>query len=217
MIHDTRSLAMSWHAPLLTVAVWAGLTVVSIAADVDPVALQKSVTESADRFSAAFAKRDAKALAAMFTPQAEYIDSDGVVFHGREAIEAEFAANMAVRPAGELDIEIISIRPIADGVVVEDGVSTFRPKDEGIGSQTRYTATHVKQSDGKWLMASVRELESPEVTPHDRLKALEWLQGRWRQESDGSVVDTEWKWSEDGNFLLSEFASTQANGETMKG
>lgn len=208
---------MPWHAPLLAVAVWAGLSVGLLAADPDAEALQKSVSEAADKFTAAFAKRDAKAIAALFTPQAEYVDSSGIVFHGREAIEKEFAASMELRPAGGVEVEIISIRPIADGVLIEEGVSTFRPKDDGPESTTHYSATHVRQADGSWLLASVRELESGVATPHDRLKELAWLEGRWRQETDGTSVDTEWTWSEDGNFLIGEFTSLQAGGETMKG
>jgi uncharacterized protein (TIGR02246 family) len=190
---------------------------VLIAAEPDADAIQKSVSEAADRFTEAFAKRDAKAIAALFTAQAEYVDSSGIVFHGRHTIEKEFAASMELRPAGDVDIEIISIRPIADGVMIEEGVSTFRPKEDGPESTTHYSATHVKQADGSWLLASVRELESGVATPHDRLKELAWLEGLWRQETDGTLVDTEWKWSEDGNFLISEFTSLQAGGESMRG
>lgn len=188
-----------------------------MAADVDPAALQKSLVESAERFSKAFAERDAKAMAALFTPQAEYVDATGLVFHGREAIEAEFAASLEVEPPGTLSIEIISIRPVAEGIVVEDGVTTFQSEGEGPTASTRYTATHARQEDGTWLMASVRELESAEISPHDRLLALDWLVGAWRQESDGTVVDTEWKWSDDGNFLVSQFSSTQTTGESLNG
>lgn len=187
------------------------------AAEPDAAALQKIVSEAAERFAKAFAARDAKELAALFTTEAEYIDGDETVFHGRAAIEAEYAAAFAEDPAGTIDIELLSIRPVAAGVIVEEGLSTFQPKEEGPSVLTRYTATHVKQADGTWLLASVRELGSPTVTPHDRLQALAWLIGRWREDVGGNVINTEWKWSEEGNFLVSEFSVKRLGEDVWKG
>lgn len=185
-------------------SLWMGMTPVP-AAEPDPAALQELVLASGEKFVKAFADRDPKAIAGLFTPEAEYVDSTGVIFHGREAIEAEYIAAFEVQPAGTLTLELISIRPIAEGVVVEDGVSTFEPKEGGPASRMRYTATHVKQADGGWLVASARELEPAVVTPHDQLRELEWLVGKWRDEAEGQVVETEWKWSPSGNFLEGAF------------
>ncbi|HUQ69449.1 MAG TPA: SgcJ/EcaC family oxidoreductase [Planctomycetaceae bacterium] len=187
------------------------------AAEPESAALQKTVAQSAEQFTKAFAERDAKALGQLFTPEAEYVDSDGTVFHGRKAIEAEYAASFAVDPPGTLSIDLVSIRPIAAGVVVEEGVTTFRPQEGGPSRQGRYTATHVKQVDGNWLLASVRELGSASVAAHDRLESLAWLIGRWREEVGGSVVNTEWTWSDDGNFLISEFSVRESRDRSWKG
>ncbi len=193
------------------------LDAVALAAEPDATDLQKIVTAAADQFAKAFEARDAKMLAALFTVEAEYIDGDETVFHGRSAIEAEYTASFATDPAGTLDIDLLSIRPIAAGVLVEDGLSSFRPKASGPSVQTRYTATHVKQADGTWLLASVRELGSPIMTPHDRLEVLAWLVGRWREDVDGSVINTEWKWTEDGNFLVSDFSVKRLGDTEWKG
>lgn len=179
--------------------------------------LQAVVSASGDRYLKAFGERDAKKLAALFTKEAEYVDSTGTVFHGREAIEAELAASFKDDPEGTLTLEVSSIRPIAAGVVVEEGVSTFTPKGDGPTVQTRYAVTHVKQPDGNWLIASARELETMELSPHDHLKTLAWLEGRWREEDGQSVVSTEWKWSEDGNFLISEFSVRDEGEISLKG
>jgi uncharacterized protein (TIGR02246 family) len=187
------------------------------AAEFDAQALQAAVRKSADKYIEAFASRDAKAMAAMFTPEAEYIDDTGTIFHGRDLIEAEFAAHLASNPEGELQLEILSIRPVAQTVIVEDGVSLFQPKDKGPNVQTRYTVTHVKQADGTWLMASVRELESTAFSPHDELLKLSWLEGAWREENGNTTTTTEWKWSEDGNFLISEFSTHRRDGRVLSG
>jgi uncharacterized protein (TIGR02246 family) len=173
-----------------------------------PEDLQAAITAVTDQFSKGFEARDAKAIAALFTEEGEFVDGSGTVFHGRSAIEAEFQAALEVGKPGTLSIDPVSIRPIATGIVVEDGVTTFQPKEEGAASQTRFTSTYVRQADGKWLLASVRETEPAEMTPHERLKTLAWLLGHWRQESAGSIVDTNWTWSKDGNFLLGDFETS---------
>jgi len=187
------------------------------AAETDASRLAQIVAESVDQFGKASEKGDAAAVGALFTREAEYVDSDGVVFHGRAAIEAEFAAHFAARPKGKVEVEVISIRPIADAVLIEEGVSTFTPESAGAVTRTKYVATHARQADGSWRIASIREIDSTIASPHERLKSLAWLIGRWRQESDGSIVDTDWQWAEDGNFLISQFSSTQSTGEVMKG
>ncbi len=189
----------------------------SSAAEPDPAALQKIVTDAADRFTKAFTARNASEIAALFTEEAEYIDGDETVFHGRTAIEAEYAATFAAETEGTIEIELISIRPVSAGVLVEYGLSRFQSKEDAPVVERRYTATHVQQPDGNWLLASVRELGTPVMTPHDRLKTLEWLVGRWREDVDGSVINTEWKWTEDGNFLLSEFSVKQLSESEWKG
>jgi uncharacterized protein (TIGR02246 family) len=215
----SRINAMSWRSCCMVAGYFASAFFAAnlSGAEPDRSALQTVVSSAAEKFAKAFAARDAKAIAALFTPEAEYVDSSGTVFHSRKAIEAEYAASFAATPPGKIDIEIISIRPVAEGLVVEDGVSVFQPTGEGPSSQTRYTATHVRQADGSWLLASVRELEPAAISPHDRLKSLAWLLGRWRQEGDGSLIDTEWKWSEDGSFLVSEFSAKQSSGDMLQG
>ena len=208
---------MNWRITL-SVAVALLATASSPArADDSPEALQKNITAAAERFKQAFEKRDAKALSELFTLEGEYVDSDGVVFHGRKAIEAEFAAAFQTLAEGSMTAEVLSIRPVAAGVVVEDGLATIKPKNEGTATQTRFTTTFVKQSDGTWLRASIRELSSDDASPHERLKALAWLSGRWRQESDAGKVDTEWGWSDDRNFLTSRFSVVQSNAEKLEG
>src|SRR5262245_56525415 len=52
---------------------------------------REAIRESSREFSRAFEKRDAKAVAALWTQQGEYQDETGDVVHGRAAIEKAFA------------------------------------------------------------------------------------------------------------------------------
>ncbi|MGC3967903.1 MAG: SgcJ/EcaC family oxidoreductase [Pirellulales bacterium] len=208
------SLRHGRFAAVLVAALW---SCVSVDAAEDAATLQKVVGESSAKYAELFAKQDAAGLAALFTPEAEYVDADGVVFHGRAAIEAELAANFEVGRKGKLEIEVTSIRPIADGVAIEEGATTFRPEADGQVSQSRYIALHARQTDGSWLLAAVRELAPPQLSPHEQLKTLAWLLGDWREESVGGVVRTSWKWSDDGVALLASFTVRDAEGNPLRG
>ena len=187
------------------------------AADKDDTKLQQAIGKSADQFEKLFSERDAKGIAALFTLEAEYVDSEGTVFHGRSIIQAEFEASFAANGKGKLTISIGSVRPVASGVVIAEGLTTFTPENEGEISRTEYVATHVKQQDGTWLLASVRELHDQTASPHERLKELAWLIGEWREEVAGTSINSQWKWSEDGNFLISEFTVRQSRDRSWKG
>lgn len=204
---------------LVAVGLTAGCNFLSCcgAAEPDAAALEKMVADSTAKYSELFEKRDAAGLAALFTAEAEYVDAAGFVFHGRAVIEAEFADAFATEPPGKLEIEVVSIRPIADGLVVEQGASTFRPADDGAISQTPYVAIHARQADGTWLLAAVRETAPAELSAHEQLKSLTWLVGDWREEVDGGVVKTSWRWSDDGVALLANFTTVDADGAARTG
>lgn len=189
----------------------------SVAADPAVEAVAKVVADSTAKYTELFAQQDAAGIAALFTPQAEYVDATGTVFHGRSAIQAEMAESFRVGPKGKLSIEVVSIRPIAEGLIIEEGGSTFTPEDGGQISQTRYVALHNRQTDGGWLIAGVRELAAAELTPHERLKDLAWLIGDWREEVAGGVTKTSWKWSDDGVALIADFSTRDPEGSVLAG
>ena len=56
------------------------------------------IRRAADEFVAAFNRGDAKAVAAHWTADGEYVDEAGRVFAGREAIEKEYAAFFQEHP-----------------------------------------------------------------------------------------------------------------------
>ena len=210
----------------MVVVLASGLNAVRVSADEAPSApaqrpdaeaIEKVVTASSRRYAELFAKQDAAGLAELFTPEAEYVDSSGEVFHGRDVIQAELAATFEASRRGTLDIALLSIRPIADGLLVEEGNSTFHPEEDGPVSQTRYVALHARQKNGTWLLAAVRELAPPALTAHEQLKSLSWLVGQWREESADGVVKTAWRWSEDGVALIAQFTMQDAQDRKRTG
>jgi len=166
--------------------------------------------------------QDGKAIAAAFTPTGEFIDGDGNVFHGRAAIEAEFAALFKVNPKGNVAITPTELRAIAPGIVVEEGAVTIGPGDPAASAAVPattvgYTIVHVKQTDGNWLMASVRSKGDEATTTHGQLRQLEWIIGDWVEERGDSVVRTSARWSDDKNFILTDFQVQIAGRRALNG
>jgi uncharacterized protein (TIGR02246 family) len=166
---------------------------------------QTAVCGSAEKFVEAFNEQDAEKISQLFTEAGESVDAEGTVFLGREAIAAEYAAHFEADSNQTLSVDIQSIRPVASGVLIEDGLSYLRNAETNrLLAYGRYSATHVRQDDGTWLLASVREVTN-EVTAAGRLQPLLWLVGKWIDESNDMIVKTEWSLDETGSFLDGKF------------
>lgn len=166
-----------------------------------------------ETFRKAFDAGDAKAIASTFTADAEITDDSGDIIRGRQAITDHFAAGFETTPKATLKINTESVRLLSPGLAVEDGSSTVTFA-EGGSETTRYEAIHVKTQAG-WLQAHLREFEPSDISPHERLKPLEWLLGDWMDESPEGLVHSTCKWSEDGQFLLRELHVTIRGRKAM--
>jgi uncharacterized protein (TIGR02246 family) len=180
-----------------------------------PLAADRTVDEAAIRaniaqFVKAYNTKDAKAVAALFTPDGQIEDKDGDVTEGREAIAKAFADLFAEMPKRKLEVFVDSIRFLGPDLAVEVGATkeTLAPNEPP--EDDRYTVIHVKR-DGKWQMALARDEEGPPPTAYDQLRPLAWLVGEWIDDGGSSVVYSTCRWSDDRNFLLLEF-KLQING-----
>ena len=169
-----------------------------------------------DAFIRAFDKADARAIAAMFTEQGEAIDVGGEAIRGRASLEKHYAERLAASPGEKIETSVELIHFLAPGLARQDGRTKLIPAEGGTPTQARYTATLLKDRD-RWLIASIRELEEPTPTAHERLRELEWLVGDWVEETGGVLITTSVAWSEDGNFLLRSFEVRVAGQSDLKG
>lgn len=178
---------------------------------------EQEIRASGDAFIKAYESSSPKDIGALFTADAEYIDDEGNVIRGREAISELFDSCFTSRPAGKLRMNIETIRIISPGVAIEDGVTEVSHSAEQEPAYTRYSAVHVK-TDGKWLVASVREHTPKEWRQHrSQLQQLSWLQGDWVDEGDGADVIFKCVPISGGTFLLRKFAIHVAGQEAMNG
>ncbi len=157
-------------------------------------------------FEDAFDAADALAIAELFTPDGEFIDVERLVYQGRDAVKAEFAATFEAVPGSAISANIDSIRLVAPNIAIEDGMVTMST-EAGPVSVSRYCAVYTKV-DGAWKIASLRDLESETFSPGNRLTALQFLIGDWISESADGIVEHSYYWSDDGNFILNDFSVT---------
>jgi uncharacterized protein (TIGR02246 family) len=154
--------------------------------------------KSADAFAEAFNKGDAKAVAALWTKDGEYIDDAGERFIGRDAIQQEYASFFKANPGAKISLSVDSVRQITDSAAIEDGRSIVElPEGAGIA---RYTVVHVK-ADGKWLMSSVRDGRGEPMAAHSQLSNLDWLVGSWSTEQNDVKMEVNCRWIADKKFL----------------
>ncbi len=178
---------------------------------------EKAIRAFDDEFARAYNRGDSKAVAALFTEDAEAIEPDGTRLEGREAIERLFAETFAASPGVKIAIEAEALRFLGPDAVREEGRTLIDPP-KGKGERERvvrpYTALLVKRG-GRWLLSSVREESDPIVRPHERLRELDWMVGDWVDESPESHVKVHCAWSEDGNFLIRSFTVKRAGRPVM--
>ena len=176
------------------------------------VADEKAIRASAQQFVAAFDKGNAKEIAALWTPDCEYIDETGRVFRGRNAIEKEYAAFFAAHPGLKIKISVSSVKIIDGHAAVEEGTAIVKNADGAPVSQGFYTAIHLKEK-GKWLMASVRERAAASVSQRPTFKDLDWLIGDWGAAKGSKSADFRFKWIADKKFM--ELSYTARNEGTV--
>jgi uncharacterized protein (TIGR02246 family) len=117
---------------------------------------EAAITKMAEAFVEAFQKGDAKAVAAFWTPDGDYVDATGRVLIGRPAIEKDFEKLFAEKKGLKLRIEVASLKFPTPDTAVEDGSTGVLAPDGTVPSRARYTNFFTKKN-GQWLLASVRE------------------------------------------------------------
>src|SRR5262249_12056328 len=124
----------------------------------DRSADQAAIRANVAAFVKAYNAGDAKAIAALFTPDGQVMDKDGDASEGREQIEETFAEIFAENPEKRIEVIVESIRFIGSDLAVEVGSTKETLGPGETPDYDRYTVLHVKR-DGKWLMALARDQE----------------------------------------------------------
>lgn len=178
---------------------------------------EEAVRQAVANLVKSFGQHDAKAFAAAFTADGEYLDEAGAVYHGRKVIEDDFTGFFKANPEASIELAIDSTRPIAPGIMAADGRSRFvcAKGTDPVNGICSFICT---KDGNKWLIASLREVTAGDmVSHHDRVKQLEWLVGDWIDEAADSHVHFLCRWDTGGNFLIRDFEVHLAGQKTITG
>jgi uncharacterized protein (TIGR02246 family) len=178
---------------------------------------EAAITKTAEAFVEAFQKGDAKAVAAFWTSDGDYVDPSGRVLLGRAAIEKDFEKLFAENKGMKLRIEVASLKFPTPDTAVEDGTTGVLAPDGTVPSSARYTNFFTKKN-GQWLLASVRETVYVPPTNYENLRELEWVIGEWVDESQGGeTARVSFAWSPDQNFIISTRTVETKDGTLDRG
>jgi uncharacterized protein (TIGR02246 family) len=168
---------------------------------------EAAIRKNAEAYVTAYNNHDAKTLAAMWSPDAVYMDpSTGESAVGREEIQQAFAGVLAELGDAKLEVEVNSVEFVSPNVAIERGIArVVSAKEEPV--ETSYTAVNVKRDD-KWLIDRISEVEPRAPTPsnYEHLKELEWMIGSWVDQDENATVQTDCQWTKNRNFMNRSFA-----------
>jgi len=164
----------------------------------------RAITELLASFVKAYNEKNAKALGALFTADAEIEDEDGEITRGRDAIVERYSGIFKESGQDKLALDTDSLRFIGTDIAVEEGTAALSTGADTPPRTNRYSVIYARQG-GRWLHARIRDEQPDEDSPHEQLQLLTWMLGEWEDESDDGIVKTHCKWSDDGNFLLRDF------------
>jgi uncharacterized protein (TIGR02246 family) len=165
----------------------------------------------------AFNDKKLDAVASHWAEQAIHMDREtGAQTEGREAIRADIAAVLKERPDTMLVGSVDRVRFIKPDVASVEGQASVGEIGEE-PSVSAFSAILIEE-DGKWLIDSIAEMPLPRPsTSYDALQELEWLVGRWVDQSDTVRVDTTVRWTADRAFLLRSYAVEVDGGIARQG
>lgn len=167
----------------------------------------EAILTNVEEFEKAYNARDAKAIVALFTPEAQMIDEGGSTFQGREEIEVVFQELFEAEPEATLFTEIDDVRLIGTALAIETGRTITVPSPDDPAVTNDYIAVHVKNREGKWLMALCRDLPAETRDHTENLLPLAFLIGDWVDESADAVVETKYDWSDGDKFIVGKFTA----------
>lgn len=188
-----------------------------------PSADEAAIRANAQKFVEAYNRRDSQSMAAMWSPEAVYMDpTTGESAVGREAIAKQFDDAFAGAEDAKLAVNVVSVEFVSPNVAIVKG-TTLVTYSQGEPEESEYTAVHVKR-DGQWLLDRVTEsikAGPPEPPPsnYEHLKELEWMIGSWMDanEQPGVTVQTDCEWTKNRNFITRSFAVVLGDQVSMAG
>jgi uncharacterized protein (TIGR02246 family) len=160
-----------------------------------------AIEQAIATYVAAFNKKDAAAVALCWAENGVHcVQETGNRTEGRDAIQTDFTTVFKDQPDAALAVTLSNVRMISGDVASAEGVA--RVAVGGEVNDTAFTAIF-KQTEGKWLIDSVHEATlPPPPAAGDYLQQLDWMIGKWVDDTEDVRVETTVRWADSGSFLI---------------
>ena len=127
---------------------------------------EAAVRKAADQFPAAWAKGDAKSLAALYTADADYVSSTGLIGKGRAEIEKAYVTQFSgVYKGTSLKNATTNVRFLKPDIAITNGtfeVSGLHGPDGREAPSRRGISTSILvKQNGQWLITALRAWVPP--------------------------------------------------------
>jgi hypothetical protein len=142
------------------------------------------------------------------------MNDNGDKFKGHAALEKLFKESLAAGKGKKFTFDTQSMRMIAPGVVLEDGIGKYSGGDEDEQRvASSYSAIWIKSGD-KWLISNVRDLGDVAATGEapSPLKQLAWLVGDWHSSDNEAEVDMSCDYALENKFLKLKYEVKSKDG-----
>jgi uncharacterized protein (TIGR02246 family) len=203
-----RKLRVSLFAAAMLVAGWAALIYAQQPAALPPTASTEEATLRATltAYGTAYRQSDVEKVLAIWAPDAEYVDDEGTVTKGRDAIGKLFRQEFAGKKFESFHAIVTSLRFLRPDLAIVDGTASATVPD-GTPDSGAFTSIWTK-TNGQWLILSVRDLpdSAPESAPVPgaHLEPLDRLIGEWVSKDKDTVITINCRRSNKQSYLLVE-------------
>lgn len=180
-------------------------------------ASEAEVRTAIDAYVSAFNKQDAAALSAMWEKDGIHIDREtGERTVGADSIAKDVKTAFESNDGLVLAVNVDHIRLIKPDVASVDGQTVLR-SSESSPSLSTFAAILVKHEQG-WRIFSIDEspLRLP-ASASEALAELDWLVGKWSDESEDVRIVATVSWSTNKTFLLRSYVVSPKEGEPQSG
>jgi uncharacterized protein (TIGR02246 family) len=168
-----------------------------------------AIRQTNQEYRQAFARGDAKALAALWTESGEFDGVDAEPVRGRAALEAAYAKFFKDNPKATVEPHTESIRLLGPRAAVEEGtLQSGLSGQSKPGQETRFSAFLVLEDKG-WHYASVREWEAEPAEPAVSLQDVAWLVGDWSAKGNKREAQLTYTLDDNKAFLRCRYKVTQ--------
>ncbi len=173
--------------------------------------------QAAADFVIAYNKKDAAAVAALFTENGEVSDLKGEdVISGRAGIEAYYKDIFSADDAPSLAVEVGSVRLVAPDLAIEDGTAHFTPPGEDEPARSNsFTTVLRKDGNGAWQVASTRTLGDATSAEGHLADLADDLKGDWTSQKGDTRLDLAVGWHASGKYLSAKLLVTKADADPL--